>query len=314
MIVEIKNKSEIHDLIIIGAGPAGLAAGIYGARYKMKVLIFGKEVGGACAAAHKVENYPGFNSILGQDLMQKFADQVKSYGVKIINEEVKGIENENNYFFVHAAGKRFVAKAVILALGTQRRKLNVPGEKEFLGKGVSYCATCDCRFFKSKKVAVIGGSDTGVTAALLLAEYASKVYIILRRDQFRAEPLWVDKLNKNPKIEKILNTQVLKILGDKFVKAIELDKPYFGNKTLPVDGVFVEVGMVPAASLAKNLGVKVNLQELIEVDRNQATNIAGCFAAGDLTTASPLKQIVTAAAQGAIAATSAYQHIKRSKS
>jgi thioredoxin reductase (NADPH) len=313
MMAEIKNKSEIHDLIIIGAGPAGLAAGIYGARYRMKVLIFGKELGGACTTAHKVENYPGFTSILGQDLMHKFAEHTKSYGVSILPEEVKGVTKDGQDFFVHTAEKKYQTRAVILSLGTQRRKLNIYGEKEFLGRGVSYCATCDCRFFKNKKVAVVGGSDAAVTAALLLAEYAQKVYVILRRGEFRAEPVWIERLSQNQKIEKILNTQVLKILGDKIINGIEIDPSYHGHKILPLDGVFIEIGTVPAVSLAKGLGIKTTPAQLIEVDKACATNIAGCFAAGDTTNASLLKQIITAAAQGAIAATSAYQYIQKLK-
>lgn len=306
-------ENNIYDLIIIGLGPAGLCAGIYGARYRLSVLIVGKEFGGASAVSHQIENYPGFISISGQELMKKMGAHVKSYGVKIVEDEVNRIIKKKDIFKVYTHQKVYQAKTIILALGTQRRKLNIPGEKEFLGKGVSYCATCDCRFFRNKKVAVVGGGDAAVTSALLLAEYASKVYIILRRNEFRAEPIWVEKLNKNPKIEKIYSRQVIKIFGKKVVEGVELNEPYHNSKNLLVDGVFVEVGFVPAISLAKDLGVKLDLNELIEVDKNCATNIPGCFAAGDITNATNLKQIITAASQGAIAATSAYRYLQKMK-
>lgn len=308
---ETKEVDKIYDVIIIGSGPAGLAAGIYSARYRLNPLIIGKELGGACVTSHQIENYPGFISIFGKDLSQKFVEHVRSYRVEILPQEARGIVKEKDIFFVHTASKAYQARAVILALGTARKKLNVPGEQEYIGKGVSYCATCDCRFFRNKIIAVVGGSDAAVTSALLLTEYAKKVYIILRRDVFRAEPIWVEKLNKNPKIEIILNTKVTRILGNKIVKSLELDRPHHGKKNLPIDGIFVEIGAVPASILAKNLKVKTTKEELIEVERDCATNIAGCFAAGDITTLSPLKQIITAAAQGAIAATSAYQYIRK---
>ncbi|MEW6408063.1 MAG: FAD-dependent oxidoreductase [Patescibacteria group bacterium] len=303
----------MYDVVIIGSGPAGLAAGIYSARYKLNSLIIGKEFGGACATSHQIENYLGFISISGADLAKKFIEHVKNYNIEIINNEVKGIVREAGIFIIHTPSQRYQAKTIILASGTQRKKLNIPGEAEFLGRGVSYCATCDCRFFKNKVAAVIGGSDAAVTSALLLAEYAKKVHIILRRDVFRAEPIWVEKLNQNSKIEKILNTQVVKILGDKIVKSLELSREFNGKKNLAVDGIFIEIGTVPASIIANNLGVTTTKEELIEVDKDCVTNITGCFAAGDITTASNLKQIITAAAQGAIAATSAYKYIQKLK-
>lgn len=302
-------KNKIYDVLIIGAGPAGLSAAIYAARYRLNTIVFGKELGGSGAVAHMIENYPGLPSIAGFELMQKMIAHAKSYGIEIANNNIKGVMREKENFVVHSGDKQCFGKTVILALGTKRKELGVPGEKEFLGKGVGYCATCDCRFYKNKIVGVVGGSDAAVTSALLLAEYAQKVYIIVRRDKFRAEPIWVDKLKQNKKIEKIFNTNVAKILGDRKVASIEIDKPHQGSSDLKLDGIFIEIGHVPASAVAKQLDVKMNKSGQIIVDRGGATNILGCFAAGDATDASELKQVITAAAQGAIAATSAYRYL-----
>lgn len=306
-------KSKVYDVLIIGAGPAGLSAAIYAARYRLNAIIFGKELGGSSISAHMVENYPGFPAIAGFELMQKMINHVKGYNVETINNVAKGILRDGQNFQIHSGEKQYLGKTLILALGTKRKELGVPGEKEFLGKGVGYCATCDCRFFKNKVVGVIGGSDTAVTSALLLAEYAAKVYIIARRDKFRAEPIWVEKLNQNRKIEKIFNTNITKILGGKRVSSIEIDKPYQGSNCLELDGVFIEIGHVPVSAVAKQLGIEIDEKGQIKVSRDGATNVAGCFAGGDATDASGLKQIVTAAAQGAIAATSVYRYLKSKK-
>lgn len=302
-------KNKIYDVLIVGAGPAGLSAAIYAARYRLNTIIFGKELGGSGAVAHMIENYPGFPSIAGFELMQKMIAHAKGYNIEIINSNVKGIMQEKENFVVHSGSKQYFGKTVILALGTKRKELGAPGEKEFLGKGVGYCATCDCRFYKNKIVGVVGGSDAAVTSALLLAEYAQKVYIIVRRDKFRAEPIWVDKLKQNKKIEKIFNTNVTKISGDRKVTSIEIDKPYRDSNVLKLDGVFIEIGHVPVSVVAKQLGVKMNKNGQIMVGRDGTTNVRGCFAGGDATDASELKQVITAAAQGAIAATSAYRHL-----
>lgn len=303
----------MYDVIIVGAGPAGLAAALYASRYKLNAFLIGPVVGGTALEAYNVENYPAFKSISGLELMNKMEEQVSSLGVEIIAEEAVEIKRDS-HFTVATEGERYEAKMVILAMGTERRKLNVPGEKELLGKGVSYCATCDAAFFRNKSVAVIGGSDAAAKSALLLAEYASKVYIVYRRTQIRAEPVTVEAVEKNDMIEIIYKTNIVEVKGDKVVEGVVLDNEYQGSNFLKLDGVFVEVGAEPNNKLARNLGVELDKTGYINVDSMQKTNVGGVFAAGDVTNAAgELKQIVTACAQGVLAATSAYEYLKTQK-
>lgn len=307
----------MYDLAIIGAGPAGMSAGIYAGRFRMKTLMIAKDIGGTCNTAHLVENYPGYKSISGIELMQKFKEHLDDYKdiVEVKQEEAKGaIKRGNTYEIVTDKGK-YEARTIIIASGTRRRKLNIPGEKEFLGKGVSYCATCDAGFFRNKVVGVVGGSNSAVTAALLLAEYAEKVYLIYRKENItRAEPVWVNRMEENKKIEAIYNTNVINIKGDNLIKSIDLDKSYNNSKNLPVDGLFIEIGSYPMMGLAKKLGVKTSEADLVEVDDVGRTNIEGVYAAGDVTTSfGNWKQVIAAAADGAAAATSAYKWISAQK-
>jgi len=296
---------ETYDLIIIGAGPAGISAGIYAARYKLKVLVIGKEMGGLAATAHKVCNYPSYDNINGFELMQRFLQHAKTLEVPIIYQEVVKIDKKENLFLVKA-DKEYLSKKIIFAGGTTRQKLNVKGEKEFHGKGVSYCATCDAAFFKNKIVSVVGGSDAALTAALLLSEFAKKVYIIYRKNKFfRGDPSWVDLVNKEKKIQTIFNAEIVEILGKDKVEKIKLKS----GKQMKLDGVFVEIGSVPEINYISKLKIKTTDKGYIITDKVQRTNIPGFFAAGDITE-SNLKQIVTAAAQGAVAAYNSYKEIK----
>ena len=295
----------IYDLAVIGGGPAGLSAAIYGARYMLSTLLLCKDHGGAIAEAHVVENYPGFESISGIELTENFRKQAKKLGTDIKDDEAKGIRKEKGYFVINS---KYKAKKVILALGTWRRKLNIPGEEEFMGKGVSYCATCDAPFYRDKVVGVVGGSNSAARAAQLLAEYAKKVYIIYRKEKIRAEPMLAEKIMKNPKIEVIGNTNVREVKGDKFVNSAVFDS----GEVFMLDGLFIEVGSVPSASLAKELGVKLDENSYIVVDSTMRTNIEGVYAAGDITTGSnQWRQVITACAEGGIAASSAYTDIKK---
>jgi thioredoxin reductase (NADPH) len=304
----------MYELIIIGIGPAGLAASIYASRFRIKHLLIGKELGGAMALASLVENYPGFEKISGLELAEKMANQARNLGGEIIADEIIKIEKKNNSFLLETAlGKNFEAKAIIVATGTRRRKLNVPGENEYLGKGVSYCSTCDAAFFKNKVVAVIGGANAAAMGAVHLSEFAQKVYLIYRGENLRAEPIWVERIMGNPKIEVIYKTNVEEILGDGTkVNAVNLDNPYKGNRNLAVDGVFIEIGGVPGIDLVKPLGVKIDEKGFIKVDFDMSTNIPGVFAAGDVaSSAGELQQIVTAVSEGAIAATSVYRYLRQ---
>lgn len=297
----------MNDLIIIGAGPAGLAAAIYAGRYMLKTLIISKNIGGTCLEAHDICNYPGFKKISGQDLMKKFIGQVKSYNIKIIEEEIADIDKIKDIFKIKTkTGKLFETKTIMLCLGTKRRKLNIQGEEDFLGRGVSYCFTCDAPLFKDKIVGVVGGSDAAVMAARLLREYARKVYIIYRKDKLRAEPIRIEQIKKDPKIEIITNTNITKIIGKKFVEEVIFDN----KKSLKLDGIFVEIGAIPSTDLAKKLKLKLTKDNYIKVNKDQETNIKGVFAAGDITD-NQLKQVVTSAAEGAKAAFSVYKYLQK---
>ena len=220
----------------------------------------------------------------------------------------------------------YEAKTLIVATGSERRRLNVPGEKEYIGKGVSYCVTCDAPFFKDKIVALVGGSDSAVTGAIKMSEHAKKTYIIYRKEKLRAEPVWIEKWKKieeSGKGETIYNTNVTQILGSRefvnnqpqttdVVKTVKLDKPYKSSDILEVDGLFIEIGGVPGTSLVQNLGVKIDESRHVIVNDQMAVNISGVFCAGDMTDKSKImKQAITAGAQGAIAASSAYKFIKK---
>jgi len=323
----------MHDLIIIGAGVAGLTASIYASRYKINHLVFGEALGGQGLLAGKVENYPGYLSISGPELMQKFVEQAKSYGVEIKGErvgEVKRVE-EGGYFEVKTGTGVYQARTLILAMGASFRHLNIPGEEKFLSKGVSYCTICDAPLFRDKVVAIVGGGDSAVTGALHAASFAKKVYLIHRRQEYRAEPTWVQRMRENPKIEEILEENVTEIIGtkdkrlpEKIGEAAEgkeervggliLEKPYKGETILLVDGVFIEIGQVPSSVLTKELGVDLDEKGYIKVAPTMATNIPGVFAAGDIAAISGgiiFRQFITSAADGARAAASVYQYLNK---
>ena len=299
---------EKYDLIIIGSGAAGLTAGIYAARYNLNFLIIGELQGGAISEAHKVCNYPSQNNISGFELTKKIVEHLKELEGEIVQERVKEIKKEKDFFKIQTNKKEYFAKKIILAIGREKQILNVPGEKEFLGKGVSYCATCDAAFYKNKIVAVIGGGNVAITAALLLAEHAEKVYVIYRRDNFfRAEPAWIKQLEKENKIEPIFNSNVKEIFGKNSVEGVKLDT----GKEIKLDGVFVEIGALPKEIISRSLGIKTEKGYII-TGENQETNIKGIFAAGDCTN-NNLKQVITACAEGAIASTTAYEELKLEK-
>ncbi len=300
---------ESYDLIIIGTGPAGLTAGIYAGRYLLKTLIIGKLPGGMISEAHKVCNFPSYESITGVELTKKIIEQVKDLEIEIKQEEVTEINGSNSNFIIKTNKQEYQAKKIILAIGRKKQKLNVKGESEFLGKGVSYCATCDAGFFKNKVVSVVGGSNAALTAALLLSEYAKKVYIIYRKGNFfRAEPAWIKQVEENKKIKLIFNSKIIEIYGTDSVKGVKLDT----KKDLKVDGVFVEIGSIPDEKLSKQLELKTE-KGYIKINKKQETNIKGVFTAGDITN-NPLKQVITACGEGAIAANSAYNELKLQES
>jgi thioredoxin reductase (NADPH) len=296
----------IYDIVIIGGGPAGLSAAIYAARYKLKTLLLSKNMGGIASRAHVVCNYPSYSEIKGFELMQKMIKHVEDLNVEIIYDDVKKIENKK-LFYIETENKVYESKKLILALGTERVRLNVPGEGRLYGRGVSYCATCDAPLFKDKSAVVIGGGDSALTTALLLSDYAKEVTIIYRKDKFfRAEPSWIDIVNKNKKIKKMCNDEIVEVTGKDRVENVKLKS----GKTKKTDGVFIEIGSVPEVKILNGLKIKTNDKNYVIVDKSQKTNVHGIFAAGDLTD-NELKQIVTAVGEGAIASYSAYKEVKK---
>ena len=333
----------VYDLIILGAGPAGMTASIYASRYKINHLIFGDRVGGQFVDAHIIGNYPGFTSIDGMTLATNFRRHVESYGVKIREEKVGRLSRlgealVEGFEVITETGEKFLAKSLLLAMGARHRALNVPGEEHYLGRGVSYCSACDAPLFRNKVVAVIGGGNSAITAAIHLSDYASKVYLIHRRDVFdKADPVWLETLDKKEKIVKIMNTQVKEIFGQAGpnqlpenqihkesrtksqelrdnVRGLVLSPLWEGQPTLPVEGVFIEIGLLPALSLANQLGVSCEDTGYIKTAGDLSTNVPGVFAAGDLVRQSDVpqfRQIITSSAQGAISVFSTYAFLRK---
>jgi thioredoxin reductase (NADPH) len=304
---------EDWELIIIGAGAAGLASGIYGARSGLKTLILEEKMaGGTTADAPVIENYPGFQSITGVELAQKMAAQCRRCGATIHEFEiVSSLDLKGDKKSVKTNRGVYETKAIIIASGSHYREIGVPGEKEFRGRGVSYCGICDGPLFKGKRVLVVGGGNSAVITALYLAGITSEVKIAHRRDVFRAEDALVRDLKKKENVEILWNTEVKEIKGEKLVEKVKI----FNNKTgetveLSVDGVFVQVGEAPNSKLARDAGVEVDEKGYIKVDVFQRTNIPGVYAAGDVTN-HPVKQVGTAVGQGVTAALEAYGFIRR---
>jgi len=301
----------MYDLAIIGAGPAGLSASVYASRYGIKNLIIG-ETGGLVAKTHEVGNWLGTEKISGWEFAQKSAEHAKSFGAEIIPALVDQIEKNDDKFFLYLNnGEKIQARFVLLATGTKQKKLGIPGENEFFGKGVSYCATCDGFFYKNKVVAVVGGNDSAAGTAAYLSDIAEKVYIIYRGEKVRAEKFWLNLLEKNPKIEVITGTNIKEIKGNQKVEKVILDNPYQGAEELVLDGVFVEIGFDPRLKLVEDLGVETDEEGYIRIEADGKTSIREIWAAGDATTGSnKFKQIVTAASEGAIAASSIQKYLK----
>ena len=304
----------IYDVAIIGAGPAGLTASIYASRYKLSNIVFGKQIGGTIIDAHKVCNYPGMPDICGLDLGANMFEQAKMLGGEHKGEHIVDIKKESgNFNLVSDKGSRYQSKTVILALGTNRNKLNIPNEDYFLGKGLSYCATCDAMFYKGKTVAIIGGSNAATMSASMLSDIAKKIYIIYRGTELRGDQVWVDEVKCKGNIEIIYTTIVTGIEGENRVERIKLSKPFNSSEFLPVDGVFVEIGSEPNIDLSKKLSIELDDKGYIKVSKDQSTNIEGVWAAGDCTDGSNgFRQVVTACGEGAVCANSIYSYIKGS--
>jgi len=306
-------KTEHWDLIVVGAGPAGLTAGLYGARSGLKTLVLEEKTpGGAAAETPLVENYPGFyEGISGRDLVEKMAEHCRKVGATVNElERVVKLDFTGEKKVVKTDRAAYTASAVIIASGCHYRSLDVPGEEEFRGRGVSYCAVCDGAFFKGGRVVVVGGGNSAVVSAIYLANLASDVKLAHRKAQLRAEEALIKDLQAQ-KVEVLWNTELKEIKGDVKVRGVVLTN----NKTgvvseINVDGVFVQAGEIPNSEIAREAGVQVDKGGYILTDDRQRTNINGVYAAGDVTIG-PVKQIGTAVGQAIVAATEAFGYIKR---
>jgi thioredoxin reductase (NADPH) len=309
------------DVIIIGAGSAGMAAAIYAARFNLKTLVIGKVVGGLLNESHNVENYPGYKSIPGLDLMMNFKAHCDNLQVPFKEEWAVDAKAHNldkpreTYFEIiteNDEGVRttYFGRTVILTMGTKHKKLGAKNEDALAGKGVSYCATCDAAFYRNIPVCIIGGGDSAAQAGELVAEFASHVYMIVRADHMRAEPINLKRLQENPKVTILYNTEVKEVLGEKEVEGVVLSKPFSGKEILPVQGMFVEIGHDIQSEIAVKLGVKVNDHKEIIINSESETNIRGVYAAGDVGNRK-YKQALTGASEGAIAAFGAYALLKK---
>lgn len=306
-----------YDVVIIGGGAAGLTAALYASRRAMKTLVISQDIGGQAATTTEIENYPGVGAIDGPTLMTNFKDQAAKFGSEFEFAEVieiKKVVNDNHKvnFLVRTNTKEFVGHSLILAYGLTHRHLGVKGEKEFSGKGVSYCATCDAPFFKGKTVAVVGGGNSAVDAALLLAKMCPKVYLVHRRQEFRAEAVLLEQL-KQPNIELVLNSEVAEVKGEGVVKGLVVyDVEDKGKiREISLDGVFVEAGFVVNSSIIEGL-VDLDERKQIKINLQSETSQPGIFGAGDITTIGH-KQIVISAGWGATAALKAYEYLQKER-
>ncbi len=301
----------MYDIIIMGGGPAGVAAGIYAKRAGMNAVIFEKMfIGGQIAITSELENYPGFGDpVTGADFALALFTQCNNIGVPIINEEITSVNLQDDIKKVTTEKGEYEAKAVIIATGASVRKLGLPEEDRYVGRGVSYCATCDGSFYKDKVVALQGGGNTAVTEAIYLSSIAKKVYVIHRRDTFRASSVLIDKMNSKENIEIIINSSVAKIIGDDKVRAVDIKNNITEEiNQLDIDGLFVAIGRIPDTRFMDY--EFMDERGYIKTDSDLNVGIKGVYAAGDVVV-KKLRQVVTAVADGAVAATSAIEYVEQ---
>ena len=307
-------KPSDYDLIIAGGGPAGLTAGLYAARSRMRVLLIEKMApGGQAATTFHIENYPGFpDGIAGPDLAQAMETQARKFGLEVAFGEVKALASREPFWELEYEDKKLLAKGIIIATGVESKKLGIPGEETLRGRGVSYCGTCDGPFFKGQEIGVIGGGDSAVDEALYLTRFASRVYLIHRRRSLRAEKILQERAFQNPKIEILWDTIVTKVLGETGVEGLEImDLRSKDCRTLPLSGVFFYVGLLAKTEFLKGI-VNLDEQGYVMTDDNMATSARGVFAAGDVRR-KILRQVATAVGDGAAAAFAAERYIESHK-
>lgn len=306
----------MYDVLIIGAGPAGLTAGIYASRGGLKAGIIEMAMpGGQAASTERIENYPGFpEGIGGFELMNKFHLQAQAFGVDFIFEEVSNLEIQGSIKKVITQTQTFEAKSLIIAAGSKPRLLNVPGENTFHGRGVSYCATCDGAFFKGKKVIVVGGGDAAIEEGTYLTKFAENVTIIHRRSGFRASQIALERAKSNSKIHFVLDSIVEEILGSEQVEGVRVKNTISSeSQVLPAEGVFIYIGTEPNADFLQEVGeIEVEERGYIKTGNHLQTNIPGVFAAGDIRD-TPLRQVATAVGDGALAAVEVEKYLANLK-
>jgi thioredoxin reductase (NADPH) len=310
------SQDKSYDVLILGGGPAGLTAAIYAGRYNLKTLVVAGNFGGAIALAGEVENWPGRIGS-GREIMDDFKSQAEKFGAEFLEASFEKVEKVGDEFVLHYEEGVVKGRSLIVCLGTEHRQLNIPGEKEFLGKGVSYCTTCDANFFKGKKVAVIGGANSAATAAMYLANICEKVTVVYHKKEMRCEPILLERIKAAKNIEIIYESNAVEVLGSSpirdnpagpgVVKGLKIVTDDKVESVLDVSGVFVEAGATPATEVLKDLGLTME-KNYIVTGKDCKTNIEGVFAAGDVTN-SAMRQMVTAAAEGSVAAKGVHEYI-----
>ena len=301
------------DIAIIGGGPGGITAGIYAARKNLKTALFErKAIGGNIVGTVRIENYPGFDRISGIDLAERMESQLRQNKVEVIAGEVTGLELNGEEKRIMAGEREYTSKAVILAMGSTHRMMGIPGEKEYFGKGVFFCATCDAPLMKGKKVAVIGGGNSGLEAAIYLADMCEKVYLVHRRDTLRADEALQDEIPGHKNIELVLDSEPFEVKGNMLAdKLLVRNTRTQAIRDLAVSGIFVQIGELPNTEMVAGSGIELDGRKRIKINCHQETNIGGVYAIGDVTDA--YWQIVIAAGHGATAALRAYDHIKHKR-
>ncbi len=310
----MEKETVVYDIAIIGAGPAGLTATIYSARKQLSTLLLSMDIGGQVAWTSEIENYSGYQLITGDELTKKFEDQVKQFPVDVVTDnEAKSIKKDGEIFEITSKdNKKFKSRTIIVATGKRSRPLNVPKEKDFVGKGVSYCSICDAPLFKGKTVAVIGGGNSAFTAANDLINIAEKFYVINNADKWQADSVLVESVSQSNKFIPKISFKVIELIGDKRLEKIKIESlKTKESEVLPVDGVFIEIGLIPNSEFVEGF-LELNKWHEIAVDDHCKTSVEGVFAAGDVTTV-PEKQIIIAAGEGAKAALSAYKYLLTNK-
>jgi len=309
----MSKMTDAYDVIIVGGGVSGFSAAMYCGRLRLRTMVIAEARGGTIMLTDHVTNWPGTKTIKGMDLATNVEEHAKEYNPDIVDgKAVRAEKTKDGFAVTDSEGKRYESGTLILATGTTMRKLDVRGEKELENKGVHSCALCDGVFYKEKTVAVIGGSDSAVKEALLLTQWAKKVYIIYRKEEVRAEPVNIERLKANKKIEIVNNTNVLELVGKERLEKLILDKPHNGSNEFVVDGVFVEIGRVPNSDLAKQLGAKLNDKGEIVINRHAETSVPGLYACGDVAD-TLFKQAIVGAGEAVLASYCAYEHLQKAK-